>query len=125
MLFANTFLERPMEKVVTYYELGTKQWRAENLENRTPTPQNRAQKAPRGGLGGLLGRLVATLKTKLAPSSVWEASWGSLGGLLGRLDAKLRAKMSPSWVPRGKFLGFKNEAKMDALLGASWGLHFQ
>ena len=56
---------------------------AENLENRAPTPQNRAQKAPRGGLGGLLGRLVATLKTKLAPSSVWEASWGDSGRPLG------------------------------------------
>ena len=42
---------------------------------------------------------------------------------MGRLDAKLRAKMCPSWVPRGRFLGSKNEAKMDALLGASWGLH--
>ena len=42
---------------------------------------------------------------------------------MGRLDAKLRAKMAPSWVPRRKFLGSKNEAKMDALLGASWGPH--
>ena len=84
---------------------------AKNLENRAPTPQNRAQKAPRGGLGGVLGRLVATLKTKLAPSSVREASWGGLGGLLGRLDAKLRAKMAPSWVPRGRFLGSKTKRK--------------
>ena len=97
---------------------------AKNIQNRAPTPQIRAQKAPREGLGGLLGRLVATLKTKLAPSSVWEASWGGLGGLLGRLDAKLRAKMAPSWVPRGRFWGSKNEAKMDALSGASWGRHF-
>ena len=93
--------------------------KAQNYENRAPTAQIRAQKAPREGLGGLLGRLVATLKTKLAPSSVWEASWGGLGGLLGRLDAKLRAKMAPSWVPRGRFLGFKNKAKMDALSGDS------
>ena len=93
---------------------------AKNLENRAPTPQNR----PRGGLGGLLGRLVSTLKTKLAPSSVREASWGGLGGLLGRLDAKLRAKIAPSWVPRRRFLGFKNEAKMDALSGASCGRYF-
>ena len=79
-----------------------------NLQNRAQTPQIRPQKAPREGLGGLLGRLVATLKTKLAPSSVWEASWGGLGGLLGRLDAKLRAKMAPSWVSRGKFWESKN-----------------
>ena len=95
-----------------------------NLQNRAQTPQIRAQKAPREGLGGLLGRLVATLKTKLAPTSVWEASWGGLGGLLGRLDAKLRAKMGPSWVPRRRFWGSKNEAKMDALSGPSWGRHF-
>ena len=98
--------------------------KAKNYENRAPTPQNRGQKAPRGGLGGLLGRLVATLKTKLAPSSVWEASWGGLGGLLGRLEAKVRAKMVPSWVPRGRFLGSKTEAKMNALLGASWVRYF-
>ena len=55
----------------------------ENLENRAPTFQNRAQQAPREGLGGLLGRLVATLKTKLAPTSVWEASWGESGKPLG------------------------------------------
>ena len=79
-----------------------------NLQNRAPTLQNRAQKTPKGGLGGLLGRLVATLKTKLAPSSVWEASLGGLGGLLGRLDAKLKAKMAPSWVSRGRFLESKN-----------------
>ena len=60
-----------------------KKMAAKNLENRAPTPQNRAQQAPREGLGGLLGRLVATLKTKLAPSSVWEASWGGSGRLLG------------------------------------------
>ena len=56
------------------------------------------------GLGGLLG--------------------GGLGGLLGRLDAKLRAKMATSWVPKGRVLESKNEAKMNALLGASWGRHF-
>ena len=49
---------------------------------------------------------------------------GGPGGFLGRLEAKLRAKMAPSWVPRGRFLGSRNEAKMDALLGASWGRHF-
>ena len=92
---------------------------AKNHENRASTPQIRAQKAPKEGLGGFLGRLVATLKTKLASSSVWGGSWGCLGGFLGRLDAKLRAKMAPSWVPRGKFWGSKNETKMDALLGAS------
>ena len=43
---------------------------------------------------------------------------------MGRLDAKLRAKMVPSWIPTGRFLGSKDEAKMDALLGASWGRHF-
>ena len=76
------------------------------------------------GSGGFLGRLEANLRAKMAPSCFWEASWGGLGGLLGRLEAKLRAKMIPSWVPRGRFLGLKNEAKMDALLGASWGRHF-
>ena len=80
---------------------------AKNFENRAPTPQNRAQQAPREGLG----RLVATLKTKLAPTSVWEASWGGLGGLLGHLDAKLRAKMAPSWVPRGRFSDPKTKRK--------------
>ena len=49
---------------------------------------------------------------------------GGLGGLLGRLEAKLRAKMAPSWVPRGRFLGSRNEAKMVALLGASCGRYF-
>ena len=56
---------------------------AKNLQNRAPTPSIRAQKAPREGLGSLLGRLVATLKTKLDPSSVWEASWGGSGRPLG------------------------------------------
>ena len=32
--------------------------------------------------------------------------------------------MVPSWVPRGRFLGSNSEAKMDALLGASWVRHF-
>ena len=48
---------------------------------------------------------------------------GGLGGLLGSLDAIRRAKMAPSWVPRGNFLESQNEAKMNALLGASWGRH--
>ena len=54
-----------------------------------------------------------------------------LGGLLGRLEAKLRAKVAPSWdprgsfwVPRGKLWGSKNETQMDALSGASWGRYF-
>ena len=65
------------------------------------------------------------LQHRMCVSSwIWEASWGGLGGLLGRLEAKLGAKMVPSWVPRGRFLGSKNEAKMDALSGASWGRHF-
>ena len=71
-----------------------------------------------------MGRLEANLRAKMAPSWIWETSWGGLGRLLGRLDAKLRAKMAPSWVPRGRFLGSKTEAKMDALSGASWGRHF-
>ena len=62
-------------------------------------------------------------RAKMAPSWIWEASFGGLGGLLGRLEAKLRAKMAPGWVPRRRFWGSKNEAKMDALSGASWGRH--
>ena len=71
-----------------------------------------------------MGRLEANLKAMMAPSWIWEASRGGLGGFLGHLEAKLRAKMVPSWVPRGMFWGSKNEAKMDALSGASWGRHF-
>ena len=32
--------------------------------------------------------------------------------------------MALSWVPRGRFLGSRNEAKMVALLGASCGRYF-
>ena len=71
-----------------------------------------------------MGRLEANLRAEMAPSWIWEASWGVLGGFLGRLEAKLRAKMVPSWIPRGRFWGSKNEAKMDALSGPSWGRDF-
>ena len=97
---------------------------AKNLENRAPTPQNRAQKAPRGGLGGLLGRLVATLKTKLAPSSVWEASWGGLGGLLGRLDAKLRAKYDSKLGPKREVFGIQKRSENECIIGSLLGSTF-
>ena len=71
-----------------------------------------------------MGRVEANLRAKMAPSWIWEASCGGLGSFLGRLEAKLRANMVPSWVPRRKFWGSKNEAKMDALSGASWGRDF-
>ena len=61
-----------------------------------------------GVLGSFLGRLEAKLRAKMVPSWIWDASWGGLGGLLGRLEAKLRAKMAPSWVSRGRFLESKN-----------------
>ena len=77
-----------------------------------------------GGSRGFLGRLETNLRAKMAPRWIWEPSWGGLGGFLGRLEAKLRAKMVPSWVPRRRFWGSKNEAKMDALSGPSWGRHF-
>ena len=77
-----------------------------------------------GGSRGFLGRLETNLRAKMAPRWIWEPSWGGLGGFLGRLEAKLRAKMAPSWVPRRRFWGSKNEAKMDALSGPSWGRHF-
>ena len=98
-----------------------------------------------GGLEGFLGRLESQDGSKLAPKrevfgvpkrswAVLRASWvnhlsGSsiwrpLGGVWGVSWAVWRAKMAPSWVPRGRFLGSRNEAKMVALLGASCGRYF-
>ena len=79
-------------------------------------------------LGGALGT------SRGAPGShvhlgklknVWEFGLGGLLEWVGDVSwIVLRAKMVPSGVPRGRFLGSRNEAKMDALLGASWGRHF-
>ena len=49
---------------------------------------------------GILGRLEANLRAKVAASWILKTSWEGLGGLLGRLEIKLRAKMDPSWAPR-------------------------
>jgi len=82
-----------------------------NLQNRAQTPQIRAQKAPREGLGGLLGRLVATLKTKLAPSSVCEASWGESGRPLGPSGCETEGQDGSKLVLKREVFGVQKDKR--------------
>ena len=57
-----------------------------NKKSTQNRPKMDLLRGPGGLLGdarGPLGRLEATLRAKLAPSSVWEASWGRSGRPLG------------------------------------------
>ena len=82
--------------------------------------QNRPKMDFLRGLEGFLGRPEASwavLRRLWEPSWLQVRSerplWGGLGSFLGRLGAKLRAKMIPNWLPRGRFLGSKNDVNND------------
>ena len=91
------------------------QWSKHLPKNNQTSIKNR----PKMDLEAVLGRFAKLYRRWGASWRVWEAFWEGPGRFLGSLEAKLRAKMVPSWIPRGRFWGFKNEAKMDALSGAS------